>query len=89
LGEVICPLSDESLFHIHPHFSLGNETTADNSTRKLGQKAARAFATTFNGTDLHLILAPFTGSVTLKEAIQSFPKNLQPYGVDVVIWLMR
>jgi hypothetical protein len=89
LGEVICPLSDESLFQINPEFPLANETTADGYKRKIGQKAARAFSTTFNGTDINLILAAFTGSTTLKDAIETFPKKLKPYGVDMVIWLMR
>lgn len=89
LGEVISPLSDESLFHINPEFPLANETTADIYTRKIGQKAARAFSTTFSGTDINVILSSFTGNIPLKEAIKKFPAGLQSYGVDIVIWLMR
>lgn len=89
LGEVIVPLSEETLFHIHPEFPLGSESTADNYTRKLGQRVARAFATSFNGTDIYLILQHFTGNITLKEILQKFPRNLQTYSVDIIIWLMR
>lgn len=50
---------------------------------------SRTFHTIFNGSDINLILVPFNGKRILKDAIKLFPKHLQPYGIDIVIWLLR
>ena len=35
------------------------------------------------------VLACFDGCLTVEKVIQKFPLDLQEYGVDIIVWLMR
>jgi hypothetical protein len=89
LGEVINTITGHSLYQIHPDCPLNNETTADSKRRAAGARLAQAFASVFGGADINIVLAAFDGDTTLSEALLKFPKTLNAYGVDMLVWLLR